>query len=122
MTFNQKLIHGKSNQTLLVEVAEAASLASRLQGLLGRKNLNSNQGLWIRRCNSIHTFFMQFNIDCLFLNADMQVVAWRTNIPRNRVVLPIWRANSVVETSAGVIQQLVEAKQLQQGDIVHVCP
>jgi uncharacterized membrane protein (UPF0127 family) len=122
MTFNQKLIHSKSNQTLLAEIAQADTLSSRLKGLLGRKNLSSHQGLWIRRCNSIHTFFMQFNIDCLFLNSNMQVVSWKTNIPRRRVILPVWRASSVIETSAGVIQSLVEAKQLQQGDSVHVCP
>ena len=122
MIYNHKLILKKNNEVLLGEVAEASSLFSRLKGLLGTKALNPHQGLWIRRCNSIHTFFMKFQIDCLFLSSEMKVVSWKTNIPKGRVVAPVWKATSVVETSAGVIQRLVDAGKIQQGDDVHVCP
>lgn len=122
MQFSRQLILQKNKEVLLEQVAEASGLFARLKGLLGTKSLGPQQGLWIRQCNSIHTFFMQFQIDCLFLSADMKVVSWKTNIQKSRVVTPVWKATSVIETSAGVIQRLVDAGKIQQGDDVHVCP
>ncbi|MFN7903737.1 MAG: DUF192 domain-containing protein [Pseudobdellovibrionaceae bacterium] len=121
MNFNQKLVLSHNNLILIEQLAEASNIFSRLKGLLGTQSLQSNQGLWILRCNSIHTFFMKFDIDCLFLSREMKVIDWRTNIPRRRMIAPIWKATSVVETSAGVIQQMIDKKQIHQGDKLHVC-
>jgi uncharacterized protein len=41
---------------------------TRMRGLLGRDGLRSGEGLLIRPANSIHTFFMRFAIDVVFID------------------------------------------------------
>jgi len=53
-------------------VADSAS--SRLRGLLGRRSLAGGEGLLLRPASSIHTWFMRFPIDAVFLDGDGRVV------------------------------------------------
>ena len=72
----------------------------RFRGLLGRRRLNPGQGMVLRPAFAIHTHFMHFPIDVIFLDSDQVVVA----IERN---LRPWRtasfrgAREVVELAAG---------------------
>lgn len=73
---------------------------ARMKGLLGRKDLGAGQGLLIRRTWSVHTLFMRFPIDVVFLDRDMRILSIRVN-------LKPWRAaarrgaTSVLELPAG---------------------
>src|SRR5437763_308231 len=58
---------------------------ARMRGLLGRRGLDSEEGLLLRPAPSVHTFFMRFAIDVVFLARDGEVVKvvpslrpWRT--------------------------------------------
>jgi uncharacterized protein len=58
---------------------------SRMRGLLGRSAMRRGEGLLLRPAGSIHTFFMRFAIDAVFLDEDLRVVRvasaiapWRT--------------------------------------------
>lgn len=51
-----------------LRIAVANSFLSRAKGLLARPQMNPLDGLYITRCNSIHTHFMRFAIDVIFLN------------------------------------------------------
>jgi hypothetical protein len=71
-----------------------------MRGLLGRRSLDSDQGILLRPAGSVHTFFMRFAIDVLFLDRELVVVGiepelrpWRTAARRG--------AKSVVELAAG---------------------
>jgi uncharacterized membrane protein (UPF0127 family) len=71
-----------------------------MRGLLGRRSLDSDEGILLRPAGSVHTFFMRFAIDVLFLDRDLVVVGiepelrpWRTAGRRG--------AKSVVELAAG---------------------
>jgi len=46
----------------------------RMRGLLGRRDLPVGEGLLLRPAPSIHTWFMRFPIDVLFLDADLRVL------------------------------------------------
>jgi uncharacterized membrane protein (UPF0127 family) len=46
----------------------------RLKGLLGRSGLERGEGLLLRPASSIHTFFMRFPIDAVFLDRDLTVL------------------------------------------------
>jgi uncharacterized protein len=48
---------------------------SRLRGLLGRRGLAPGEGLLLRPTPSIHTWFMRFAIDAVFLDAELEVLA-----------------------------------------------
>lgn len=60
-------------QGLQVEVAR--SFLQRLVGLLGRRALAADRGLLITPCNNIHTAFMRFPIDAVFVDEDANVVS-----------------------------------------------
>jgi uncharacterized membrane protein (UPF0127 family) len=47
---------------------------SRLRGLLGRRELPAGEGLLLRPSPSIHTWFMRFPIDVVFLDGDLRVL------------------------------------------------
>jgi uncharacterized membrane protein (UPF0127 family) len=47
---------------------------TRLRGLLGRRGLGEDEGLLIRPAGSVHTLFMRFPIDVVFLDRDNTVV------------------------------------------------
>ena len=46
-----------------------------MRGLLGRDGLDSGEGLLLKPCGSVHTFFMRFPIDVVFLDRELEVVA-----------------------------------------------
>lgn len=84
-----------------VEVADTASRRSK--GLLGRKGLEPGTALWIVPCESVHTFFMQFSLDLVYLDKQKRIVKIRRNIPPWRMSLCL-RAHSVLEFPAGALR------------------
>ena len=72
----------------------------RMRGLLGRRELAADEGMLLRPASSIHTWFMHFPIDAVFLDRDLAVVAterdlspWQTARARG--------ARAVLELPAG---------------------
>ncbi len=78
----------------------ADGFVSRAVGLLGRKDLPVGEGLWIEPCAQIHTFFMSFSIDAVFLDRGLKVVRVLENLPPWRVSPWITGARSVLELPA----------------------
>jgi uncharacterized protein len=72
------------NQTRGVEIVSRLALAlgpwSRLRGLLGRARLAEGEGLLLRPCQAVHTFFMRYPIDVLFLDEQGRVVGLRPEL------------------------------------------
>ena len=101
---------------MLANAAEIADTsAKRRTGLLGRDHLDPGQGLWIVPCESVHSFFMKFAIDLVYLDRKQQVrkvrsrmVPWRLSACLN--------AHSILELPAGVI----EATGTQRGDRLQI--
>jgi uncharacterized membrane protein (UPF0127 family) len=85
-------------------VGEAATILSRLAGLLPSRGLEAGEGLWIRPCNSIHSFGMRFVFDALFLDGEMRVVAAYPGFRRNRISGIVRGARSVLELPEGTIR------------------
>ena len=69
-----KAIVQESGNVLADRLSIADSPGARAKGLLGKAGLDDGQGLLIRPCSSIHTFFMQFPIDVLFLAKDGMII------------------------------------------------
>jgi uncharacterized membrane protein (UPF0127 family) len=86
-----------------VEVAEA--FLARLVGLLGRSQMPTSSALWIHSCNSIHTWFMKFSLDLIFVDRDLKVVRIYEGVSPFRIIWPIWSARSVFELPAGSLKQ-----------------
>jgi hypothetical protein len=75
-----------------------------MKGLLGLKSLENGAALVIKPCNSIHTFFMHFPIDVLFVDKDKKVIKAVSNILPFRVSPIFIKSHLVVELPAGVIK------------------
>ncbi len=102
---------------LIIENFEVAeSFWERGRGLLGRKKLDAGQAMWIKHTNNIHTFFMNFSIDCIFVNRQLEIVKIKKSVPPFRLVGPYWKSQSVIEASAG----FADEKKLQVGDQLYV--
>jgi hypothetical protein len=81
-------------------------------GLLGRAGLARDEGLLITPCTSIHTFFMRFAIDVLYLDRNHVVVKAVRAMRPFRLSACLRGAHSVLELPVGVI----EASGTQAGD------
>ncbi len=91
---------------LISDLKVADQFWSRTKGLLGTKDLSPEQGLWIHRCNSIHTFFMNYSIDCVFVDKNLVIKSLVKDVKPGRMLWPIWGADSVVELKSGQIEKL----------------
>lgn len=78
----------------------ADRMLSRMKGLLGKSKLPAGDGLLIRRAASIHTFFMRFAIDAVFLSSDGEVLKVAEHVKPWRVQAAR-RARDVLELGAG---------------------
>ena len=81
----------------------ADTAPTRMKGLLGRRSLADGEGLLLRPAGSIHTAFMRFPIDAVFLDADMRVLRIASNLRPWRVVAQRG-ARAVVELPAGAAE------------------
>ncbi len=95
------------NRTRGTVVADKAELASgwltRLRGLIGRRGLGAGEGMVIEPCSSIHTFFMSFPIDVLFVDKGQRVIKAAPAVPAWRIGPVAAGARYVVELPAGTL-------------------
>ncbi|MBY0450706.1 MAG: DUF192 domain-containing protein [Cyanobacteria bacterium] len=104
------------NQTRNITVAHSVETAdtyfSRLFGLMGRAGLPQGHGMWITPCADIHSFFMRFSFDALFLSKTGEVL-------HSVSAMAPWRVSRWVRGSAGVLELpagVIEKTQTQLGD------
>jgi uncharacterized membrane protein (UPF0127 family) len=97
-------VYNKSKETFLAfRVKVADSILSRLIGLLGRRSLKREGGVWIVPANSVHTVGMLFSFDLVMIDKDFKVVSLKEMVKPFRIVLPKFRAESVLELPAHAI-------------------
>ncbi len=82
----------------------ADTAAGRMKGLLGRRSLADDEGLLLAPAASIHTAFMHFPIDAVFLDADRRVLRIETNLRPWRIAAQRG-AKAVVELPAGTAER-----------------
>ncbi|MGB6690360.1 MAG: DUF192 domain-containing protein [Terracidiphilus sp.] len=99
------------NTVIATSVEVADSGPTRSKGLLGRKGLDPGTGLWIVPCEAVHTFWMQFPIDLIYLDRDLRIRKLRTGVPPWRLSGCL-TAHSVLELASGAIRD----SQTQSGD------
>jgi hypothetical protein len=107
-----KIINKTKNTVLAEDVIIADTLFKRMIGLLGKKGLKQGQALILRPCNSIHTFFMQFPIDVIFVDSDNKIVKAISNMHPFRISGIYFKARSAIELPA----QTIEKTSTQKGD------
>jgi uncharacterized protein len=90
----------RSGLVVAATLEPAFDSASRKRGLLGRDGLPESHALIIAPSNMVHTFFMRFPIDILFVSRAGVVLKAAADVPGRRIV-GAWRGFAVVEMRAG---------------------
>lgn len=78
----------------------ADSAAARMRGLLGETRLALGHGLMLRPARAVHTWFMRFPIDIVFLDRRLTVLETAEDVPPWRAE-SCRRAGAVLELPAG---------------------
>lgn len=109
------------NLTRQIELAccvETANTAStRNKGLLGRTGLPDGGGLWIVPCESVHTFFMKFPIDLVYIDRNKKVKKVRNSVGPWRLSA-CFSAHSILELPAGAASRA----ETRRGDQLEFSP
>lgn len=85
-------------------VETAFDRKTRNRGLLGRSSLADNAALILAPCNSIHTFFMRFAIDVVFVDRDGHIRRARQSLGPWRIQAA-FRAFAVIELASGALER-----------------
>jgi uncharacterized protein len=90
-----------SGAVVAKSVRSAASPWERAIGLIGKRELDAEGGLWLEPCSTIHTMGMRFAIDVVLLGRDGRVLAIAPNVPPLRPYVSHHSTAIVVELPAG---------------------
>ena len=113
---NMKIINLTKNQILVDEVLLSASFLKRLKGLLGYRSIGKNQAMILRPANSVHTCFMRFPIDVLFVDRNNIVLKAVSNMRPFRATGIYFKSAIVIELHAGIIN----STQTAEGDCLQI--
>jgi uncharacterized membrane protein (UPF0127 family) len=105
-----EVIDARTNTLLAAAVEEAAGAWRSFRGLMLRKDLPAERGLLFRPARGIHTHFMRFPIDLIFLDEGNRVV-------KVRPAMAPWRFEPTVAAAAlEVAAGLADAAGVRVGD------
>ena len=98
-------MRNQTRNTILGDSVETADTsAKRRAGLLKHTRLDPGSGLWIVPCESVHTFFMKFPIDLVYLDKQRKVRKVRHAVPAWRLSACL-TAHSILELPAGTAEK-----------------
>jgi uncharacterized membrane protein (UPF0127 family) len=103
-------------EQLVVALTVADSFLSSLIGLMGKPSLPEGHGLWIVPCQSVHTLWMRFPIDVVFLDESKRVIHLVERLRPFRISRHVSKARSVIELPVDVIRRTMT----QVGDQIEI--
>ena len=103
-----KCVHAKTGVVLAEQVEPARTFWARLKGLMFRESLAPQAALLLEPCPQIHTCFMRFDIDVVFLDVHNRVVAVVENIKPWRMSKIYPSARRTLELPGGRLQGRVQ--------------
>lgn len=95
------------------KVSGAETFRLRLLGLMFRAGLPQGEGLLIRPCRAVHTHFMRFPIDVLFLDRENRVVHIIPAMAPWKLSPTVKAADAVLELPAGAAGATAPGDQLE---------
>lgn len=93
------------NNELKLSVFIADSFIKRLVGYMFRKKPHY-ESIVITPCNSIHTFFMRFNIDVLFVNKEGVIIKKVEGLKPYKIIRPVKGSSYVIEVAEGLFTKV----------------
>ena len=111
------LVNERTRSAIATDVELASTRAERRRGLLGRDGLKPSSALMLTPCLAVHTAFMRFPIDIVFLDRDGVAVKLVNNVRPWRMAASV-SAYSVIEMAAGALKRHAVAV----GDRIYLKP
>ena len=96
-----KIISKKNNIIVVKKLIIADNPISRTIGLLLKKSFEAGEGLLIKPCNSIHSHFMRFSFDAVFLDKENKIVYLIKQMSPWKISPIIRSAYSILEIPSG---------------------
>lgn len=97
-------IINKKNKVVVANIQKADTFFKRFAGLLGRKELPAQTGLLITPCKQVHSLFMRFLFDAIFLTEDYCVAHLVPSMKPFKLSPLVRDAAHVLEVPEGTIQ------------------
>ena len=110
-----RLVNERTGEAVAEKVELATTRGERRRGLLGRTALPPKFALMLLPCAAIHTAFMRFAIDVIFLDREGRALRILRALRPWRMAIAL-RARSVVELPSGCL----EGVDLVPGDRVRL--
>lgn len=111
-----KILNRTKGTLIAQDAVLKATFWARMKGLLGERGLAAGCAVILLPCNSIHTFFMRFSIDVLFVDKNNRVAKTIADLAPFRLSSICFKATSAVELPAGTIK----ASRTSFGDILEI--
>jgi len=106
-----------SKDTVLADKAEIAkTFLARLIGLLNRQSLSKGEALILMPSNCIHSLFMRFTIDAVFLNKEGKVIKALPSFKPFRFSPILFNASLTIELPENTLQ----LTRTKPGDIIKI--
>jgi uncharacterized membrane protein (UPF0127 family) len=106
-----QLINSRTTMAVASVVELAVTRADRRRGLLGRDALDLSAAIMLAPCVSVHTVFMRFPIDVMFVDRDGVVRKMVRDLKPWRMAASL-RAYAVIELAAGVERDVMPGDRL----------
>jgi len=110
-----KVINQSNNTLLFSKAQKKIRFFSKLCGLMFRKGISEENALIFYNAEAIHTFFMRFPIDVVFLDKNMRVLRICHGLKPSRIVF-CKGAFYAIECANGI----TAIKEIQCGDVLVV--
>ena len=107
MTMNYLMVKNLEN-IISKKIVHAKKFSTRLKGLMFIDKMEGFEGMLIEPCNSIHTFFMKFPIDVIFLDRENKIVSIKRNMKPWRMTWIIAKAYKVLELPGGSLPMSID--------------
>lgn len=95
------VVHGVDGAIIAAELLMADNYWLRLRGLIGRPPLKPQQAIWIKPCQQVHTHFMSYALDVVFLDRQLRVVEIVRGLEPWKLSPWVRSAHSLLEFPAG---------------------
>ena len=112
----EKMTILRGDETLAATAWQTTTLFERVKGLLGKDGMDMDETLILNPCHAVHTFFMKFTIDVVFLNSHCQIIALYPDLKPYRATRIHLDATHTIELPAGAITQW----NLKKGQHLHI--
>ena len=96
----------KDGKIICPDIENANNFFRRFMGLMYRKSMPLDHGLLLTPCNEIHTFFMRFAIDTVYISKDNTIVYIDEAVEPNKIRKRVKGAYKVLELNAGIAKEI----------------